>query len=134
MQLAVTSREDHGSVIIYFMEEGKLNPAIRGDYFVGTPFMSTTTEAVLLQSYFPTRKESVNYVLVSVPINLAIGEDTTLASGKLDNNVYQHIEFTHGKHGTLYLDAMEQHNVPLQAAAISNNTVLLSIFPQSQDC
>ena len=71
----------------------------------------------------------MDHVLVAVHINLAIDCDMNLASGKLDNNISQQITSTHGKHGTLYLNTMEQHNTVLQAAAITNKLILLGIFP-----
>ena len=47
-----------------------------------------------------------------------------LASGELDDNVYQLINATHGKYGTLYLTAIDNYVETLQAAAITNKTIL----------
>ena len=61
---AMISLAYHGQVVIYFIEEAKLDPEIKGDYFIGTPFVVTTTTAASLQSYFPIGKEAVNHVLI----------------------------------------------------------------------
>ena len=52
-----------------------------------------------------------------------------LASGELDDNVYQLINATHGKYGTLYLTAIDNYVETLQAAAITNKTILKEFFP-----
>ena len=81
-----------------------------------------------LQTFFATRKEADNHVLVSIPISLAIDSGMKLLPGELDNNIYQLIEVTHGKHGILYLTVIDNHEKILQATAITNKAILKEFF------
>ena len=129
MRPCVISMTEVGATILYFIKETSIPAEIRDAYHIGLPFIKITVATASLSTYFPTGEETTPHVLVSVPANLPIDGGMTLASGVVEDDVYQTLLVSHGAYGTFYLDAMVSHDVALQAAAVTNKTTLNDHYP-----
>jgi hypothetical protein len=129
MRPCVISMTEVGATILYFVRESSIPAEIKDAYHVGTPFVKATVAAASLSAYFPTGEETTPHVLVSVPANLPIDGGMTLASGVVEDDVYQTLQVSHGNYGKFYLDAMVSHDVALQAAAGTNKATLRDHYP-----
>ena len=132
MRPCIISMTEVGATVLHFVDESTIPADIKGDYHIGTPFISTTVAAASLTSYFPTGKESIPHVLVSVPVNLPIDGVMALASRIIKDDVYQTVQLTHAPCRKFFLDAMVSHNAALQAEALTNKTILKDHFPNCQ--
>ena len=129
MRPCIISMTEIGATVIYFIDESLIPTDIKDDYHVGTPFIKTTTAATSLSNYFPAGEENTPHVLMSIPVNLPIDGGMTLASGVVEDDVYQTLTLTHGSYGKLYLDAMVSQNSDLQSNAIANKATLKDHYP-----
>ena len=132
MRPCIISMTEVGATVLYFIDESLIPTDIKDDYHVGTPFIKTTTAAASLSDYFPAGEENTPHVLMSIPVNLPIDGGMTLASGVVEDDVYQTLTLTHGSYGKLYLDAMVSQNSDLQSKAITNKATLKDHYPNRQ--
>ena len=132
MKPCLVSMTSVGATVLHFIEESKIPTDIKADYHIGTPFVKSTPAAAALTSYFPSGKEDIPHVLISVPINLPIDGGMTLASGAIEDAVNQTVQVSHGSHGTFFLDTMVDHVATIQATALTNKAALKDHFPNSK--
>lgn len=123
--------EHVGSSILHVLPANSplLTDEVKASCHIGIAFTSTTPSAAPIKDLIDPAQASTSLVLISLPALLPIDWDSDLATGTIEDNLFQLFRSCYGTLGALWLTSVSDHSPALQLAAINAKATLGTIFP-----